>query len=113
MKLTVKINAQVTRAMREAAANALEDIVEDDLRESREVAPIEEGTLIRSGFAEVDRKNLQGQVAYDTPYAVVQHEDPTLRHDAGRKDHYLEDTVEDNRRRHLEYLQSKVAGAAS
>lgn len=110
MKLTAKINPAATRALHDAAADALEDIVEDDLRESNDVAPIEEGTLIRSGFTEVDRKALTGQVAYDTPYSVRQHEDVTLKHDAGRKHHYLEDTVEQNRQRHLDYLQRKVAG---
>jgi len=111
VKFRVKINANVPRAMHDAAADALADIMEDDLRESNDVAPIEEGTLIRSGFTELDRKALTGQVAYDTPYAVVQHEDPTLAHDAGRKDHYLADTVEGNRRRHVDYLQGKIRGA--
>lgn len=111
MKLTVKMNTAVPRKLHEAAADALDDVLEDALRESRDVAPIEESTLIRSGFTEVDRANLVGQVAYDTPYAVVQHEDPTLRHDAGRKDHYLSDVVEANRRRHLDHIQRKVAGA--
>lgn len=110
MKLTVKLNAGVSRAMRDAAADALTDIAEDDLRESLEVVPIEEGTLGRSGFVEVDRAQLTAQVAFDTPYAIRQHEDPTLRHDAGRKDHFLEDTVEANRARHLDYLRRKVAG---
>lgn len=111
MKITVKINPAATRAMHDAAADALQDIVEDDLAAAQQVVPIEEATLSRSGFTEVDRKNLTAQVAFDTPYAVVQHEDVTLRHDAGRKDHYLEDVVEANRARHLEYLQAKVAGA--
>lgn len=111
MKLQVTMNPAARRAMHDAAADALADILEDDLRESNEVTPIEEATLIRSGFTELDRGSLTGQVAYDTPYAVVQHEDPTLRHDAGRKSHYLADTVEENRRRHVEYLQRKVAGA--
>lgn len=112
MKLSVKLNANVSRRMHDAAAAALSDILEDDLRESREVAPIEEATLIRSGFTEMDAADLTGQVAYDTPYAVVQHEDPTLRHDPGRKDHYLADTVEGNRARHLDYLREQVRKAA-
>lgn len=111
MRLSVTVNKAASKAMRDAAANALQDIVDNDLGDSREVAPIEEGTLIRSSFAEVDRATLTGQVAYSTPYAIVQHEDPTLKHDAGRKSHYLSDVVEQNRRRHLEYLQRKVAGA--
>jgi hypothetical protein len=111
VKIRVKLNAEVSRRMHDAAADALADIVEDDLRESNQVAPIEEGTLIRSGFTEVDRGNLTAQVAYDTPYAVRQHEDPTLRHDSGRKDHFLEDTVERNRARHVAYLQDAVRDA--
>jgi hypothetical protein len=105
------MNPDVPRAMHDAAADALADVAEDDLREAREVAPIEEGTLIRSGFTEVDRPALTAQVAFDTPYAVKQEMDVTLRHDAGRKAHYLGDTVEANRRRHTEYIQRKVADA--
>lgn len=105
------MNPAVPRAMHDAAADALADVVEDDLRESREVVPIEEGTLSRSGFTEVDRSALTAQVAFDTPYAVAQEMDVTLRHDAGRKAHYLGDTVEGNRRRHTEYIQDKVRGA--
>lgn len=111
MKIRVRLNPAAGRALHNAAADALQDIVEDDLADARDVVPIEEGTLSRSGFTEVDRKALVGQVAFDSPYAVVQHEDVTLRHDAGRKDHYLSDTVEQNRRRHIAYLQSKIAGA--
>jgi hypothetical protein len=111
VKIRVKMNQRVPRAMRDAAADALSDILEDALRESNAVAPIEEGTLIRSGFTEVDRQALKGQVAYDTPYAVYQHEDPTLKHDEGRKDHFLSDTVEENRKRYVEYIQDKVRGS--
>jgi hypothetical protein len=111
VKFTVKMNAQVSRRLHDAAADALEDITEDVLAEARQVVPIEEATLSRSGFAEVDRKALVGQVAFDTPYAVRQHEDPTLRHDAGRKHHYLSDTAEENKRRHLDYLRSKLRDA--
>lgn len=111
MKLQVTINPAARRAMHDAAARALADILEDDLADTREVTPIEEATLIRSGFTELDAASLTGQVAFDTPYAVVQHEDPTLRHDPGRKHHYLSDTVEQNRARHLQYLQQQVAGA--
>jgi hypothetical protein len=111
VKISVKLNAQVTKRMHDAAAQALSDIAEDDLRETLLVVPIEEGTLGRSGFVEVDTGNLTAQVAFDTPYALRQHEDPTLRHDAGRKDHFLEDTVEQNRKRHTQYLQQAVRDA--
>lgn len=111
MKISVKLNPAATRAMHDAAARALGDIAEDDLGDAQQVVPIEEGTLSRSGFTEVDGKNLTAQVAFDTPYAVVQELDVTLKHDAGRKAHYLGDTVEANRARHLDYLRSKIRGA--
>jgi hypothetical protein len=60
------------------------------LAASRAVVPIEEATLERSGTASVDASNLRGAVSYDTPYAVVQHEDLSLRHDSGRTAKYLE-----------------------
>jgi len=34
-------------------------------------------------------------VAYDTPYAVRQHEDTRLRHDAGRRAKWLERTADE------------------
>lgn len=58
------------------------------LAESRALAPIEEGTLERSGVASQD--GLRGAVSYDTVYAARQHEELTWRHDAGRQAKYLE-----------------------
>ena len=70
------------------------------LGEARRVVPIDEGTLERSGFTSVD--DGRAAVSFDTPYAVVQHEDLSLAHAAGRKAKYLEeplnqqkDTVQD------------------
>jgi hypothetical protein len=79
--------------MRAAAGRGLAKGVEHVLTESRKVVPIEEGTLERSGVATVDEANLRGAVSYDTPYAVRQHEDLTLRHAEGRKAKYLEDPL--------------------
>lgn len=55
---------------------------------AREHTPIEEDTLERSGKASQD--GLRGAVSFDTPYAVVQHEDMSLQHDPGRTAKYLE-----------------------
>lgn len=60
------------------------------LEVSRRRVPIEEGTLERSGVATVDEASVTSAVSYDTVYAVRQHEDLTLRHDAGRTAKYLE-----------------------
>jgi hypothetical protein len=53
--------------------------------------PLDEGTLERSGVASVDPLALTASVSYDTPYAVRQHEDMTLRHPNGRQPKYLEE----------------------
>jgi hypothetical protein len=65
------------------------------LQVARRRVPIEEGTLERSGTASVDENSLTAGVSFDTPYAVRQHEDMTLRHDAGRSAKYLEGPVQE------------------
>jgi hypothetical protein len=100
----------VKAEMRGALADALGDVAETLLNDANRTVPIEEGTLERSGTASVDRAGLRSAVSYDTPYAVYQHEDPTLRHDPGRRDHWLEDTLNENRRRYLDYIAGKVKG---
>lgn len=54
--------------------------------------PHEDGTLERSG-AVSDPHDGEATVYYDTPYAVVQHEDLTLQHDAGRTAKWLENAL--------------------
>lgn len=63
------------------------------LQVSNTRVPIEEGTLERSGATSVDPAQLKASVAYDTPYAVSQHENLTYHHDAGRSAKYLESAV--------------------
>jgi hypothetical protein len=79
-----------TKAAREGAAKGLKLATEHVLQVSRTKVPLEQGTLERSGTAVVDESNLVGAVTYDTPYAVKQHEDLTLRHAKGRTAKYLE-----------------------
>lgn len=94
------INARVA----ELAADALYEGGEMILAESDTRVPIEEGTLSRSGHVSEDRAELKVAVSYDTPYAVVQHEDMTFRHDAGRKAKYLEDPHNSERETMLELI---------
>ncbi len=84
---------EVTRKIHGAAARGLYIAAEHGLEESNRVVPIEEGTLQRSGATSVDAVQLAAQISYDTPYAVRQHQDVTLRHDSGRKAKFLEDTM--------------------
>jgi hypothetical protein len=111
----ITVNRNTTRAVKAsvhaALADALEDVTETGLGEANRTVPIEEATLERSGFAQVDRGSLTGQIAYDTPYAVVQHEDPTLAHDPGRRHHWLEDSMEENKGRYVQYVGKALRSA--
>lgn len=98
MAQRVKIDSnfgKIRRAERAGAARGLALAAEHVLQVSRTRVPIEEGTLERSGVASVDEAALRGAVSYDTPYAVRQHEDLTLRHDDGREAKYLEGALAD------------------
>ena len=63
---------------------------------SKEQAPLDQGTLKASCFVSVADDGKSGAVSYDTPYAVVQHENTWYNHQRGRKGKYLEDPANDN-----------------
>lgn len=90
----------------EGVTKALQALTEAVLAEANKTVPLEEGTLQRSGQAEAEGK--EAQVSYDTPYAVVQHEDPHLRHDPGRRDHWLEQAVEERKSEWAELVRSEM-----
>lgn len=87
--------AKVKDSERAGAARGLYLGAEHVGEESDRIAPIEEGTMIRSKAVSVDEGALQAAVSYDTVYAVVQHEDLTFHHDAGRQAKYLETPIND------------------
>lgn len=91
--VSITIDTAALGRLLEAAVDGIEDCAHAAIEASDRVVPIEEGTLSRSGHVSVDRQARVAQASYDTPYAVVQHEDPTLVHDEGRKAKYLEDVV--------------------
>lgn len=80
------------------------------LKLARDHVPIETGTLERSGMVTDDGKDTVA-VSFDTPYAVRQHEDTTLRHDAGRSSKYLERAVADGAQDVLRLLAARAEGA--
>lgn len=73
----------------QATLEGLQDAAELILAASRDLVPLEEGTLERSGRVTTDGVS-RVAISYDTPYAVRQHEDLTLRHTGGRSAKYLE-----------------------
>jgi len=90
---TFKQGPDASKIVKAGAVRGLTLAGEYVLGESNAVVPIEEGTLERSGTTSVDPAKLQAAVSYDTPYAVRQHEDLSLRHDPGRQAKYLENTM--------------------
>ena len=91
--VTVKVDPRALRVLEGVVMNALVDLAEHGLEEANRIAPIEEGTLVRSGQVSRDDRGGRVAVSYDTAYAVVQHEDTQLRHDDGRQAKFLEDAM--------------------
>lgn len=74
---------------------------------SNSQVPFEEGDLSASGSVSDDG---EGKVAisYDEDYAVVQHEDMSLQHDAGRNAKFLENAINSERDRVMEFVHESV-----
>lgn len=100
-----------TAKVHRAAVSALTDAAEFLLEESNRSVPIEESTLERSGHVTVDPRALKASVSYDTPYAVRQHEDTRLRHDAGRRAKWLERSLHEQATRLRDFLQARLKAA--
>ncbi len=90
-RATVHWNGEeIKKAVRAAAIRGITLAAEHLLGESRQLVPLEEGTLERSGTVVVDEQKLRATVVYDTPYAVRQHEELDYQHAPGRQAKYLE-----------------------
>lgn len=81
---------RIVAALRGASVEGLELAAEHLLQVSSALAPHEEGDLERSGDTSKDETGPAVSVYFDRPYAVVQHEDMTYRHDEGKQAKYLE-----------------------
>lgn len=62
---------------------------------SKDQVPLDQGPLKNSCAVDVNDDGSEGTVSYDTPYAVIQHENTRFHHQRGRKAKYLEDPVYD------------------
>lgn len=109
--LIPKIIASADLATREGLRNTLKEIAEESLSE----CPLDTGELRESMLVKVNRNTImtgnangtpnragniterkQGynaEITYNTPYAVKQHEDMSLRHTNGGKAKFLEDPL--------------------
>jgi hypothetical protein len=73
--------------------------------------PHEEGDLVRSGGVSQDESNGRTAVSYDTDYAVRQHEDMSLHHDAGRNAKFLERAMASEADTILQVVSNALKGA--
>ena len=81
---------QVQAAVKAALMRGLVMAGEHILNVSNAQVPHEEGDLERSGVVSSSSPSEQTvAISYDTPYAVRQHEDLSLKHDAGRNAKFL------------------------
>ena len=76
------------QAVREGGEEGVNLACEHLLGVARGDVPRDEGTLMRSGAVTVD--GLRGVVSFDTPYAVIQHEELSYNHPRGGRAKYLE-----------------------
>ncbi len=98
------------QTMKNGLSKGLALAAEHILSVSDQSVPIEEGTLSRSGEASTD--GLNSVVAYDTEYAVYQHEDLTYRHDAGRSAKFLENAFNTESKKAAEIIARTARGGS-
>lgn len=125
--------AAVTARITGAASRAVREVTLDLLSEAVKEAPVKEGILRGSGTAhfggeriatgaQYDREatgsagitggagtdETTGLVAFNTVYAIAQHERTDFNHPKGGKAKYLEDPLERNRQQYLKHIQDAV-----
>lgn len=108
-----EVEARIAEALNriEGASNeAVRDVCFDLLGRSVELAPIEDGELRGSGKVEFeeDGNKLVGTVSFNTPYAVVQHEEMSYNHPQGGQAKYLEQPYQQNAERYVRHIADSV-----
>lgn len=84
---------EIKKLIAKAKDSAMQDAAEEVLNRANKIVPHDEGTLERSGDAQVDKGI--GYVSYDTPYAIRLHEHPEYNFQEGREGKWLEKTIKD------------------
>ena len=74
----------------EACVDASYQAAEHILGVANDLVPLLEGPLQHSGKVTVSEKGRQAGISYDTPYAVIQHENLDFQHAPGRIAKWLE-----------------------
>lgn len=97
VKMKIKLDKALIRSTVESGSKKATWAALDHLAAvSKEQVPLDQGPLKNSCYVDVNDDGSEGTVSYDTPYAVVQHENTWYQHQRGRKAKYLEDPVNDS-----------------
>lgn len=102
---------EAERLIRETAFQTIRDGAEAILMEAVNEAPIDTGTLRRSGTVTEAPQENTVYVSFNTPYARRQHEDLTLNHPRGGKAKYLEDPFKRNAKKVERLVAQRVKAA--
>ena len=95
-KVRLKLDKQLIKNVTKSGSKRATWMALDHLASvSKQQVPLDQGPLKNSCAVDVNDDGSQGTVSYDTPYAVVQHENRNYRHQRGRKAKYLEDPAFD------------------
>jgi hypothetical protein len=115
MTWKASINTEaVKRAVLQAAADGLNDAAEIILNESDAHVPMDTGALENTGkVSAATVANLSATISYDTPYAVIQHEDMSRHHKPGRTAKYLENAMNSKRRAAKAAVTARVRDVVS
>lgn len=103
---------QALATLRAATKIGVADALEHLLTESNKIAPLDEGTLTRSGDTDIEdgMNGVKGSVFYDTPYAARLHEHPEYNFQNGREGKYLEKVVNREVSTVREYISRSIGG---
>jgi hypothetical protein len=103
-------DAKVLAVMREAGMSGLADGAEHILTVAIDQTPVDTGTLRRSGAVTEAPSENAVYVSFNTPYAVKQHEDLTLKHKEGNAK-YLENALNSEKAKVLALVAARVKAA--
>ena len=100
----------VKRLIKQKTKEAMETIVNDLTRRSKQLAPLDTGDLRGAGEGKVNDRNndIIGTVSFNKPYALVQHEDLSFHHPRGGQAKYLEQPLNENRDRYKDFIKNKI-----
>ena len=111
MTVSFRFNPGWDGPIRRAAERAIEDAAEAVGEDIDRITPIEESTLIRSRKVRMDKSSLYAANSWDAPYAVRQHEDQRLRHDAGRTAKFATKGLQSNAKRVVSFVGDAIRRA--